>query len=94
MHYSQNIAHSAFVHFKKKSEAAKALRELDFYEIKSSQIRVKWIDDESEEEDNLYGRLIRKSLPESRKYQRTLLFNKSSFWVCLHTAYVSKETWF
>ena len=65
MHYSKQIAHTAFVHFKKKSDAAKALQELDFYELKSSQIRVKWIDDESEEEDNITGRLIRKSLLKS-----------------------------
>ena len=61
LHYSKLRGHSAFVHFKKKSDAAKALLELDFYELKSSQIRVKWIDDESEEEDNISGRLIRKS---------------------------------
>jgi RNA recognition motif-containing protein len=65
LHYSKLRAHVAFVHFKKKSDATKALRELDFYELKSSQIRVKWIDEEYEEEDNISGRLIRKTLLKS-----------------------------
>ena len=65
LHYSKLRAHVAFVHFKKKPDAAKALLELDFYELKSSQIRVKWIDEEYEEEDNISGRLIRKTLLKS-----------------------------
>ena len=62
MHYSKQRAHSAFIHFEKKSDAAKALLELDSYELKSSQIRVKWIDDQSSDEEDVSGRLIRKSL--------------------------------